>query len=379
MVWEGWRTIRNQQQLLEQTNAAIGREQRALQAIQESITERLVVIDQSGRIRYCNQTGTKLPDTKPGQALDRMADEFFRGRATVMESPKQAEALALMANCSTQAPAKLDVKMTAPQIRSLEVSSFNIPSYAGPGMIGLLIRDVTEERDLRTRRDNFVSIASHELRTPMTAIMGHSELLLARQMSPDMQRQWLDRIYRNSKQLTIIIDDLLNTSRIQSGRIVVNPEKFPLKPVIEDSVFFAKSMSEKHTFDVDIAPDTPEVWADRDKLGQILTNLVTNAVKYSPNGGLVKVVARHEPGQGRVVVSVADQGMGIAPNDRDQLFSTFYRVKRPETDGIRGSGLGLYIVKGLIELMGGTVWLESELNRGTTFYFAVPESKPGLR
>lgn len=233
MVWEGWRTIRNQQQQLEQTNAAIGREQRTLEATQESITDGLVVVDHEARIRYCNQTDAKLLGAESDQVLGRVASEFSQERATLLGSPKQADALGRLVIGSSQPPETMDIIVISPQRRNLEVASFSIPSGSYPGMTGLVIRDVTEERDLRTRRDNFVSIASHELRTPMTAILGYSELLLSRQMASDMQRQWLERIHRNSKQLTAIIDDLLNVSRIQSGRIVISPEAVKIKAVIE--------------------------------------------------------------------------------------------------------------------------------------------------
>ena len=112
--------------------------------------------------------------------------------------------------------------------------------------------------------------------------------------------------------------------------------------------------------------------ADRDKLVQVLVNLLSNAIKYSPKGGEVAVAARHELERGRVVVSVKDQGIGIAPEDQERLFTTFTRIRRPETEGVRGTGLGLYIVKGLVELMHGEIWLESELNKGSTFYIALP-------
>ena len=127
-----------------------------------------------------------------------------------------------------------------------------------------------------------------------------------------------------------------------------------------------------HQFLVDIPTETPQVVGDCDKLTQVLANLLDNAVKYSPHGGLVTILARHEPQRERVVVGVRDEGIGIAVGDREQLFGTFHRTRRPETQRTRGTGLGLYIVKSLVELMGSHVWLESELNKGSTIFFSVP-------
>jgi signal transduction histidine kinase len=120
-----------------------------------------------------------------------------------------------------------------------------------------------------------------------------------------------------------------------------------------------------------LTPDLPDVLVDRDKFGQVIVNLLNNAVKYSPNGGCITLSAYNDLQRHRVVVSVVDEGIGISPEDKDLLFTTFHRIQRPETRGIRGSGLGLYIAKEWIEAMGGEIWLESELNKGSTFFIAI--------
>ena len=244
-------------------------------------------------------------------------------------------------------------------------------SAIADGMGGLLENarlqeGITLGQELERRRDTFVSIASHELRTPMTTILGFSELLLSRNPPEATRREWLERIHLHSKRLADIVDNLLNVSRIQSGKLAVNLEQLPLSVVIEEVVGAARTTTEIHEFMVDISPDTPKVVADRDKLAEILTNLLSNAVKYSPGGGQITVSARLQPGKDRVVVAVADQGLGISRRDREHLFTTFHRIRRPETDGISGTGLGLYIVKELAGLMRGEVWLKSQLGKGST-------------
>jgi len=229
----------------------------------------------------------------------------------------------------------------------------------------MLIRDVSI-------RDTFVSIASHELRTPMTAIMGYTELLLQRNPPDTTREQWLINIYENGRKLTDMIDDLLNVTRIRSGKFSTKSEEVRLQDVLEESLAFTRESSDKHEIFVEIEPNLPAVLIYREKFGQVIGNLLSNAVKYSPEGGRITLAARKDTEKFCVVVSISDKGIGIGPEDKDTLFTTFHRIQRPETQGIKGSGLGLYIAKEWTEAMGGEIWLESELNKGSTFFVAIP-------
>ena len=220
--------------------------------------------------------------------------------------------------------------------------------------------------------NDFISIASHELRTPMTIIQGFTELLLDQDPPYAVRRQWLERIRQDSNRLVAIVNDLLDISRISSGKLNITLKAVPIPRVVEGVVAEMRPSSERHTFLVDIPESISPVEADEHKLTQVLSNLLDNAAKYSPQGGLVTVSARHEPGRHQVVTSVSDRGVGIAYDDQLELFSLFHRVRRPENDGVGGTGLGLYIVKRLVELMKGEVWLESELGKGSTFFLSIP-------
>ncbi len=238
--------------------------------------------------------------------------------------------------------------VTAPMIRS-----------------AMLVQDVS-------MRDSFVSIASHELRTPLTSIMGYAELLLQRDPPEATRRQWLKIIYANSEKIANMVDELLNISRIHSGKLNLKFEKAGLPGIVEEQMTMIRSSTSKHEFIIELAPDIPDVYVDRTKFGQIIGNLLSNAVKYSPNGGRITITARSNSEDYNAVVSIADEGIGISPEDKDALFTTFHRIQRPETQGIRGSCLGLYIAKEWVEAMGGRIWLESELNKGSTFFVSVP-------
>jgi signal transduction histidine kinase len=221
-------------------------------------------------------------------------------------------------------------------------------------------------------RDTFVSVASHELRTPLTAVVGYADLLLHRNPPETTKKQWVKRILDSGQRLSVMVDDLLNVSRIQSGKASLKLENVKLSDVLEDTLPLAKEYADKHKFVVDISPDLPIVLTDRDKLSQIIGNLLSNAVKYSPNGGRITLSIHNKTEKHQVVISVADEGIGISRADQELLFTTFHRIQRPETQGIRGSGLGLYIAREWTEAIGGKIWLESELNKGSTFFVAIP-------
>jgi signal transduction histidine kinase len=202
--------------------------------------------------------------------------------------------------------------------------------------------------------------------------LGYAELLLRRDPPEATRRQWLKSILDNSQRIADMVDDLLNVTRIQSGKVVMKLEGVKLSDIFRERLTIVQESTSKHEFVIDIEPDLPDVLVDRDKFGEVIGNLLSNAVKYSPSGGCVRLSARHEPQRHRVVVSVADEGMGIGPTDRDSLFTTFHRIQRPETRSIRGSVLGLYIAKEWTKAMGGDIWLESELNKGPVFFVAIP-------
>ena len=357
--------------------AGQSRERSTLTAIQASITEGLIVLDAQERVVYFNAAAESLLAVSASSARGRVFGEVVDDRAPSFEDPAgAARALKSLVDGSAEEP-RVDVTMLRPQRLDLSMSSFPIALSPDEGMVGILIRDVTQDRDLDRRRDTFVSVASHELRTPMTTIIGFTDLLLDEVGEDAHQRRWLNYISEETQRLTEILDDMLDVSRIQSGNVGLTVERIAIHESVADVVAVLAPTTEMHDFIVDCGPFLPKVLADRNKLAQVLMNLLTNAVKYSPKGGRIVVSGRHEPRNDRVVVSVSDEGIGIKPEDVEVIFETFHRVRNAETDHIRGSGLGLYIVKQLVGLMGGEVWLESEAGRGSTFFFTMPTAKLG--
>ena len=350
-------------------------ERSTLAAIQASMTEGLVVLDPRGRVLYLNQKAERLWGLSADDVQGRPIADVFGVLASQFESPESLRDLLNIVEATGNGPSAAGVTATSEPVRHLDVTAFPIPGGPKQTMTGLIARDVTYDIDLQRRRNTFVSIASHELRTPMTTVIGFSELLPKRDLPDPTTREWIERIHQSGQILSAIVDDMLNISRIQSGKLAVNLEDLQLDELVDETLAGIKSASDGHGFRVDIPSETPSVVADREKLSQVLINLLTNAAKYSPGGGLITVSARHEAERDRVLAEVADQGIGIAAEDLKQLFGTFYRIRRPETEKIKGTGLGLNIVKGLVEMMNGEVWVESELNKGTSFFFTIPTAR----
>lgn len=253
------------------------------------------------------------------------------------------------------------------------------------------VRQRTEE--LAVARDNaveankskteFISVVSHELKIPMTSIKGYSDLMIAGATGPvsDKQVDFLKIIRSNVSRMALLVSDLTDISRIESGHLRLEQVMVDTKGIIEDVVSVAKNQLEqkKQTIAMDIPDDLPDVWYDRNRLSQVMTNLISNANKYTQEGGEITVQAlrttREREGQEAqdvIQVMVRDNGFGMTPEDQQKLFSKFFRSPDDKIREAPGTGLGLSITKNLIELQGGDIWFESEYRKGTAFYFTIP-------
>ncbi len=236
------------------------------------------------------------------------------------------------------------------------------------------IRDVTAEREATQMKNEFVSTVSHELRTPLTSIKGYIDLILDGEAGEinEIQQEFLSIVKENSDRLVELINDMLDISRIESGRIVLKVQPLDVAERIAGAVntFRAVLDQQGRTISVSVDPDLPLAAGDPDRVGQVLINFISNAIKYSPAGGDVNVSASQVGSMVRVAIT--DSGIGIAPEDQARLFTKFYRVDSSLTREIGGTGLGLSICKSIIDLLGGQVGLKSEANKGSTFWFDLP-------
>jgi signal transduction histidine kinase len=239
----------------------------------------------------------------------------------------------------------------------------------------IILRDMTATKELERMRkldqmkSQFVANVSHELRTPLTSIRAYTEAL--KDMAGDeMQRSFLEVIESESDRLLYLIEDLLNLSRIESGRLQLNLEMTAPSLIVEEIMGLSKLHSDKHRLMMEIEPDLPEMLMDKEKMKEVVINLVSNAIKYSPDGGEVRIKLYLD--EGNLRLDVIDQGIGIPKEMRKKIFEQFFRVDSSMTAEIGGTGLGLAIVKSIVEAHGGVIKVESEVGKGSTFSVLLP-------
>ena len=233
-----------------------------------------------------------------------------------------------------------------------------------------LVQDVTERKALERLKDELVSTVSHELRTPLASLRGFAELMLTRAFSLAQQREFLTIIHNETKRLANLINDFLDLQRIEAGHQEYHFKATDILAVASETVAVFQANSNGIVIHLAKEPAPPPVHADVDRIRQVLLNLLSNAVKFSPHGGDITIGTRQEGAD--LVLWVRDQGVGIAPDTLPKLFTKFFRADNKETRKIGGTGLGLALVKRIITAHGGHVWVESELGKGSTFFFTLP-------
>ncbi len=229
-------------------------------------------------------------------------------------------------------------------------------------------------------KDQFLSNISHELRTPLNSIIGFTDLLLTQELGPplsDQQRDFLETVARNGRQLLELINELLDLQRIAAGRMTLTPESVDLAALLAETTGSVHAQVQKHRHALVVTP-TPQdlrVQADRGRVRQVLLNLLSNAIKFTPDGGRITVAAGPVNGGAEVRIAVSDTGIGIAAEDQPKLFQEFSQLDASASRKYEGMGLGLALSRRLIELHGGTIGVDSEMGKGSTFWFTLPRAR----
>jgi signal transduction histidine kinase len=249
-------------------------------------------------------------------------------------------------------------------------NSANIYAQDGKTVISTIAQgqDITERKKAEQLKDEFISLVSHELRTPMTVISGSLRTALSAGISPEDKLTLLKNAIEGADSLSAILENLLELSRYQAGRLQIHREQVNIPDIARSVIDKLGTLYEGHRYVMDFLNDLPPVQADPLRVERILYNLLENAAKYSPDGGEIKVFARVD--HGSVVTGVADNGIGMSPEDLGRVFELFERLGRGAAR--QGLGLGLVVCKRLVEAQGGKIWVESMLGKGSTFYFTLP-------
>jgi two-component system CheB/CheR fusion protein len=231
-------------------------------------------------------------------------------------------------------------------------------------------QDITDRKGAEHIKDEFIGLVSHELRTPLTVIIGSLTTASDERVSKEEKEELIDEASSSAESLASILDNMLELSRYQAGRLKLNARPVRIADIAGKAVDRVRRKYDTHKIIMDIPEGIPEITVDASRVEQVLYNLLENAVKYSPASSNIRIFSRQE--KGGLVLGVSDQGVGIAPEDQPKLFESFARLKG---SGAGGTGLGLVVCKHLVEAHGGHIWVESKLGEGSTFLFTIPQGK----
>lgn len=343
------------------------------QAILEGVADGVMVTDAEGHVILFNAAAERVLGVAREEVLGRTTREMLglygaEGRAWLDAIEEWA------ADPADHVPGDFTAERI--QIGDRIVSVHISPVIMGSEYLGTVsvFRDITAEVEAERAKSEFVSTVSHELRTPMTSIKGYTDLLLMGAVGEltEQQRHFLTIIRHNADRLTALVNDLLDISRIESGRIELSQKPVSIRDVTDQVVssLQPRASSRDLMLKVNVDPNLPAVWGDSDRIAQILVNLIGNAIQYTPPGGEIAVSARV---RGEMMeISVSDTGIGISKENQEKIFDRFFRADDPLVQETPGTGLGLAITASLVEMHGGRIWVESELGEGSTFTFTLP-------
>lgn len=352
--------------------SALNLDSRLLEYALASLVDGLSVFDANAQVVYWNPriekyfglTSTEMLGTNRADALRRLAS-----RTTTPETVS-SQLLDTFVQFSPDAAVEMQI-ISDPPI-TLAANGFAIQDdLLGPVGSGLLVRDVTREREADALKSQLLATVSHELRTPLASIKGFATTLLRQDVTwrEAEQRDFLRIIEDETDRLGEIIDNLLDMSQLEVGALRVAKEPTQLRGLIRELVDAMRMRTESHFFVVDLPNDLPRVLADPRRIRQVIRNLLDNAVKYS-KAGQITVACQVE--NNFLTVSVSDQGEGIPPQYLSKIFNRFFQVDGTSTRRKGGSGLGLSISRGIIEAHGGKIWAQSVIGQGSVFKFTLP-------
>jgi GAF domain-containing protein/DNA-binding response OmpR family regulator/nitrogen-specific signal transduction histidine kinase/HAMP domain-containing protein len=355
------------------------------QAIVEGIADGVLVLDANRYVVLMNPAAAHILGVKDASAVE---GQHIREILKQAESPMNQvlarqlydklmtgiEHFSILEPSQDSPVSGLGFRLEAEEkVIVVNLSPVSLGSGELPSLVTVL-RDVSREAEVERLKNEFISTVSHELRTPMTSIKGYTDLLVSEKVGTlsEQQRRFVHVIKSNADRLTALVNDILDISRIETGRIRLKITSIDLAKLIDDVAdnFQGRMVEKSLDLTLDLPSEIPPVRGDEARVIQILENLTSNAWKYTPEGGEVTVRARVV--DGFVQVDVADTGIGIAQRDLAHIFDRFYRTEQAEVRAVDGTGLGLAIVKMFVELLGGKIWVKSKVNRGSTFSFTLP-------
>ena len=382
------RTIGQREAVLRAQNEAVGSLNRRVEAVLNTTNDAIIMLDRGGGFSVVNARFAQLFGIEAEVLLDHtflQAGPLFLSRFQDRESVRQC-----FHNILNDPDAICDETMEIIEPVHRVLRFYSAPVRGGDETTDLLgrifvFRDITRESAVDRMKTEFVSTVSHELRTPLTAIKGYVDLIVSGQTGPvsEIQQEFLNLVQFSTRRLSSLINDMLDVSRIESGRITMRQESVDYVPLVEQTIRMMQNEAEQKqitlsvrifgpTADGDDGEETelPPVIGDSDRITQVLVNLLSNGIKYTPTGGEVTLSVEYE---GEFVTTcVSDTGIGISREDQSKLFQKFFRADNSTTREVGGTGLGLAITQAVLEKLHGSIWVESAPQKGSRFFFTLP-------
>lgn len=350
----------------------------------DNVSDNIIITDPEGIVIYANRAVEKITGYKPEEAIGKksgvlwktpMPPEYYQNLWDIIKKQKKVFI------------GEIQNKRKNGEVYTAKISISPILDKNGEIIYFVGIeRDITKEKEIDKAKTEFVSIASHQLRTPLTTIGWYTEMLLAGDAGQlnDEQRKYLEEVYQSNKRMVKLIDSLLNTSRLELGTFVVEPELTDVVKLVEDTANEQKLQIDerKIQFSSSFEKGIPLILIDQKLLRMVVQNLLSNALKYTPEKGTVNInvrlvkhdsfVSSQKMKEDCALLSVSDNGYGIPKNQQDKIFTKLFRAENVLDKDPVGTGLGLYIVKSIVDRFGGMIWFESEENKNTIFYVTIP-------
>lgn len=350
------------------------------EAILLSIGESVVATDENERIVLINRTAEKLMNLKKEDALGKVFFDIIHlenDKGELIPYEKRPIHLALTHGTITVTSVGHTYYIVPKNKSKFPVAMTVTPVKLSGKVIGAIAiyRDITEEKEIDRSKSEFVSLASHQLRTPLTSVSWYTELLLSGDVgvTTPIQKKYLKEIYQGNKRMVNLVNTLLNVSRLDLGTLVVEAKPTDIaesaRKVLDDQKLKVANKNLKVTTKFD---DDPKVLIDPNQLGMVLQNLVANAFTYTPPGGKIELAVFLDNDKKHAIFRITDTGYGIPKKQKNKIFGKFFRADNVRAKDTEGTGLGLYIVKSIVEKSGGKIWFESEENKGSTFYVKLP-------
>ena len=369
------------------------------EAILLSIGEGLLATDEKGNIVLINKAAEELLCLESKEVMGKNFIETIPiedGKGVIVPPQKRPMNMALAEGAITVTSINTGAEYyyVRKNKTKFPVAVMVTPVFLDGKVIGTIevFRDITKEKEIDKAKTEFVSLASHQLRTPLSAVNWYAEMLLAGDVGKlnKEQTEYLDEVYKGNQRMVVLVNSLLNVSRLELGTFLIDPEPTDIVKLTQSLINEQKPQidQKKIVLSVELGTNIPIMQADPKIISMVVQNILSNAVKYTPDKGTVNLglsllesgesVGGRKADKKSIAIVVSDTGYGIPKRQQDKIFTKLFRADNVRAKDSEGTGLGLYIVKSIVEHSGGKVWFKSQENKGSTFYVVLPFAEAGI-